>query len=224
MAHASVDPPAHSSGPGSVEWLRRNARMKGCVLGRRSLLAVALIIVALTAVPPALAQATADLQSTRVRMKDRNAAILTAHLELRFSNVDFDGTKARRSDRGLLRRRELPPVASSGRCRAGRDGEGRRPLPVHDRPGRQPDTGRDERGERGDQAGLLGPAAFAHAGTGEARRRGIGFIGERGSPEYRSGRNVLPRRPGDGRRSWALQGYVWARSDSGAMSSPPRWK
>ena len=22
----------------------------------------------------------------------------------------------------------------------------------------------------------------------------------------------------------ALQGYVWARSDSGAMSSPPRWK
>ena len=49
---------------------------------------------ALPAQPATLAQATDEVRSIRLRMDERNAAIRTAHLELRFSNFDFDGTKA----------------------------------------------------------------------------------------------------------------------------------
>jgi len=41
-----------------------------------------------------LAQATDEVRSIRQRSEERNAAIRTAHLELRFGNVDLDGTKA----------------------------------------------------------------------------------------------------------------------------------
>lgn len=42
----------------------------------------------------ALAQVTDEVRSIRMRLEERNAAIRTAHLELRFGNVDLDGTKA----------------------------------------------------------------------------------------------------------------------------------
>ncbi len=42
----------------------------------------------------ALAQAADEVRSIRLRLEERNAAIRTAHLELRFGNVDLDGTKA----------------------------------------------------------------------------------------------------------------------------------
>jgi hypothetical protein len=40
-----------------------------------------------------LTQAADEIRSIRLRLEERNAAIRTAHLELRFDNVDFDGTK-----------------------------------------------------------------------------------------------------------------------------------
>ncbi len=49
---------------------------------------------ALPAQTAALAQATDEVRSIRLRLEERNAAIRTAHLELRFGNVDLDGTKA----------------------------------------------------------------------------------------------------------------------------------
>ncbi len=48
---------------------------------------------ALPAQPAVLAQATDEVRSIRLRLDERNAAIRTAHLELRFSNFDFDGAK-----------------------------------------------------------------------------------------------------------------------------------
>ena len=46
------------------------------------------------AAPMALpAQAADEVRSIRLRMEERNASIWTAHLELRFSNFDFDGAK-----------------------------------------------------------------------------------------------------------------------------------
>lgn len=48
---------------------------------------------ALPAQPAALAQTTDEVRSIRLRMEERNAAIRTAHLKLRFSNFDFDGAK-----------------------------------------------------------------------------------------------------------------------------------
>ena len=48
---------------------------------------------ALPAQTAALAQATDEVRSIRLRLEERNAAIRTAHLELRFSNFDFDGAK-----------------------------------------------------------------------------------------------------------------------------------
>ena len=41
-----------------------------------------------------LAQATDEVRSLHQRLEGRNAAIRTAHLELRFGNFDLDGTKA----------------------------------------------------------------------------------------------------------------------------------
>lgn len=49
---------------------------------------------ALAAQTAALAQATDEVRSIRLRLEERNAAIRTAHLELRFGNVELDGTKA----------------------------------------------------------------------------------------------------------------------------------
>ena len=49
---------------------------------------------ALPAQPAVLAQAADEVRSIRLRLEERNAAIRTAHLELRFGNVDLDGTKA----------------------------------------------------------------------------------------------------------------------------------
>ena len=49
---------------------------------------------ALAAQTAAIAQATDEVRSIRLRLEERNAAIRTAHLELRFGNVDLDGTKA----------------------------------------------------------------------------------------------------------------------------------
>ena len=43
---------------------------------------------------PALPQATEEVRLVRARMEERNAAIRTAHLDLRFRDVDLDGTKA----------------------------------------------------------------------------------------------------------------------------------
>lgn len=49
---------------------------------------------ALPAQTAVLAQAADEVRSIRLRLDERNAAIRTAHLELRFGNVDLDGTKA----------------------------------------------------------------------------------------------------------------------------------
>ena len=49
---------------------------------------------ALSAQTAAIAQAPDELHSVRLRMEERNAAIRTAHLELRFGSFDLDGTKA----------------------------------------------------------------------------------------------------------------------------------
>ena len=43
---------------------------------------------------PALSQATEEVRLLRARMEERNAAIRTAHLDLRFRDFDLDGTKA----------------------------------------------------------------------------------------------------------------------------------
>lgn len=48
---------------------------------------------ALAAQTAAIAQATDEVGSIRLRLEERNAAIRTAAVELRFDNVDFDGTK-----------------------------------------------------------------------------------------------------------------------------------
>ena len=48
---------------------------------------------ALPAQTAAPAQATDEVHSIRLRLEERNAAIRTAHLELRFRNSDFDGAK-----------------------------------------------------------------------------------------------------------------------------------
>ena len=48
---------------------------------------------ALPAQTAALAQAKDEVRSIRLRLEERNAAVRTAHLELRFSNFDFDGAK-----------------------------------------------------------------------------------------------------------------------------------
>jgi hypothetical protein len=48
---------------------------------------------ALPAQAATLAQATDEIRSIRSRLEERNAATRTAHLELRFRDVDFDGTK-----------------------------------------------------------------------------------------------------------------------------------
>ena len=48
---------------------------------------------ALPAQTAGLVQATDEVRSIRLRLEERKAAIRTAHLDLRFSNFDFDGAK-----------------------------------------------------------------------------------------------------------------------------------
>ena len=69
--------------------------MSGGLASRLAVLAlwVPAASMALSAQTATLAQAADDVGSIRSRLEERNAAIRTAHLELRFDNVDFDGTK-----------------------------------------------------------------------------------------------------------------------------------
>ena len=105
-------------------------------------------LIAVPAQTAAPAQATDEVRSIRLRLEERNAAIRTAHLELRFDNVDFDGTKGGgRIELYFDGANYLQRLHVGGAILVEME-EVQCPSPLHDRPGREPDTELDERRER----------------------------------------------------------------------------